>query len=430
LLRYDYRKNKANSIAPGTLITNLRFNDRDYYPDELVEVPYGNYKLRIDFTGITFRDPDLVTFRYKLEGYDQDWSEPTHSSFAMYPRIEDGSYTFLLQAYNGDGIGSGEPVKIRIEIAAPIWKRWWFILLMVLIAVYGFYLFIKVRERNHRIMEELLKRKLDERTREVIAQKELIELKNKDITDSITYAKRIQEAILPSLNKLRASFPDSFVLYKPRDIVSGDFYYFHQTGRKMYVICADATGHGVPGAFMSLISSTIIKDILAKTGLTGPGDLLYRLDAEIMQVLNQPESEVQTSDGLDISVCEFDLDTNVLKFSSAMRPVIVIRAGESLYIRGSKYSIGGSRYHTVKDFTEEVIELSKGDSVYLFSDGYPDQFGGNRGKKLKIAGVKEIISEIYRRPMTEQGTELQRRLEDWQGDYQQIDDVLFIGIKL
>jgi serine phosphatase RsbU (regulator of sigma subunit) len=347
----------------------------------------------------------------------------------MYPKVEDGDYVFMVKARNSDGVESESPVTIRISISPPIWKRWWFILLSALIVLYVFYLFVKIRERNHRKMEETLKRMLDERTREVVAQKEEIERKNKDITDSINYAQRIQEAILPVKESLTAVFPDSFIYYAPRDIVSGDFYLVHSSGNKVIIVCADATGHGVPGAFVSMISVTIIKDILNRGQFNGPAEILYNLDHEICQIFNQADQKTRTTDGLDISVCEIDTESGLLTFSSAMRPILMISNESFVYVRGSKHSIGMSRHSDHKVFDEHKIQLTAGDLIYLFSDGFPDQFGGDKGKKLKISGLKDLVWSLRKSPMHEQDHLIREMFQTWKGEKAQVDDVLMIGLR-
>ena len=430
LLRYDFRKNAINRIPPVVTINSIKFNDIGIKSIGKISMPYSLYKVRVDFSGITFRNPEMVTYKYMLEGYDQDWSEQTYNNFAIFPRLGDGKYTLLIKAYNSHGICTSEPYKLEILIEPPLWKKWWFILLCVVILIYSLYLFIKIRERNHRRLEEVLQQKLDERTHEVVAQKELIEQKNKDITDSINYAKRIQEAILPTVSKLHSIFSDSFVYYQPRDIVSGDFYVFYQTEdhEKFILICADATGHGVPGAFMSLICSTILKDILRKKHVTSPSQVLYELDKEL-QISLQTEENIETNDGLDVAVCEFNLKTNEMVFSSAMRPIILYKKNKLEYIRGSKFSIGASQYFAAKEFKEHKFILNNNDCVYLFTDGLSDQFGGESGKKLKVSGLQKWIIEMNSLPMNKQHSKIVKLFNSWKKDSLQIDDVLIIGIK-
>jgi serine phosphatase RsbU (regulator of sigma subunit) len=333
-------------------------------------------------------------------------------------------------------------------ISPPIWKKLWFIVLLSAIIIYIIYLIIKIRERNHRKMQEYLKKTLDERTKEVVEQKEEIELqrdqleqtnkvlesKNKDITDSINYAQRIQAAILPSKTTLQKYFKSSFIFYRPRDIVSGDFYWFEKYHDKFIILCADATGHGVPGAFMSLISITLIKDIIKTSDPDHPGMILTKLDNEIKNTLNQEiDADIKTHDGLDVSVCIIDLNTNFLTYASALRPLFVFASGEMKYIKGSRFPVGGVKT-TQKNFEEVKIQLSQGDSIYMFTDGYPDQFGGGDmyegGKKMKMIRFKNIISKIIHEDINRQYETIENEFDSWKGKYPQIDDVLVIGIKI
>lgn len=427
LLRYNYKKSVINKVPPTVLVTSIKINDVEHIVAPSLELESGKYKIQFTYTGISLRESEGVTFRYMLEGYDANWSDITTNRTVMYPRLEEGTYTFKLVAYNYDGISSDKPYTIKIKILPPFYKRWWFILTAIAFVIYVFYMIVKIRERNLKRMEKILKEKLDQRTKEVVKQKELIERKNKDITDSIQYAKRIQEAILPSISMLQYHFPNSFVLYMPRDIVSGDFYMFQPIGDKFIIICADATGHGVPGAFMSLISSTILKDILHATPIQKPSDLLYKLDYEISQIFNRENSETQ--DGLDLSVCIYSPAERKLTFSAAMRPLLVYHNHQLVYYKGSRYSIGISKYQIKKEFTDNEIYLQSGDRFYMFTDGLPDQFSYDN-KKLKVSGLINWIEELQTYKMTEQFTELNKKLIIWKGDQSQIDDILLIGIEV
>ncbi len=329
----------------------------------------------------------------------------------------------MLRAYNKDGIYNQSPFSIKIKIALPIWKRAWFIILCIAIVIYGFYLILKIRERNHRVFEIELKKALNEKTREVIFQKEEIEKKNKDITDSIRYAKRIQDAILPELQTLKNYIPESFIFFQPRDIVSGDFYWFHRFGDYLVLVCADATGHGVPGAFMSMIGSTLLKEIAARKGIDSPAFALALLDEEIKILLKQTDSEHhQTQDGVDVIICEINLKTHFVRIASTKRPIIISKDNELVVLK--KDNTETQQYET-KD-----IQLSKGDTLYLFTDGYSDQFGGDEGKKIKIANVRTLLDDIKELPIPKQEMIIEKYFNDWKGGYEQIDDVLFMGLKL
>lgn len=427
ILHYNIKNSAINKYPPTVVVTSIKINDIENVIKPFIELESGRYKIQFTYAGISLRESDQIRYQYMLEGYDANWSELTSNTTVIYPRLEEGDYVFKVIAYNADQVVSKNTYTVRIKILPPFYKRWWFIVLSIVTIIYLFYLIVRIRERNLRRMEKILKEKLDQRTKEVIRQKELLEKKNKDITDSIQYAKRIQEAILPSLRILHEYYPKSFVLYQPRDIVSGDFYMFYSYNDKFIVICADATGHGVPGAFMSLISSTILKDILHLHIIESPSTLLYKLDQEITTIFNQEDA--QTQDGLDIAVVIIDKTTNLLTFSSAMRPLLLFHDKKWTYIKGNRFSIGLSAYIKNKEFTDTIIPIKQGDRFYLFTDGLPDQFSFNE-QKLKVSGLIHWIEDVQHLPMTQQLVEIQKRLILWRGEQPQIDDILLIGLEI
>jgi ligand-binding sensor domain-containing protein/serine phosphatase RsbU (regulator of sigma subunit) len=432
LIVYDTEQARPDTVPPRLNITQLNISDSIYNVQDEIRLPYGIYKMQVDFIGINLSNPDQVTYQYKLEGFD-DWSEPTRETFAKYSRLEDGEYIFKLRAIDGNGNDTGEVEMFHLSIKIPIWKAWWFILSLVIIAIGAVYLIIKVRERNQKALQEYLEQQLEERTREVMHQKEEIEIKNRDITDSINYAQRIQASILPSTHRLNETFSGSFVFYQPRDIVSGDFYWYDRIDDDRFVIvCADSTGHGVPGAFMSMIGTTLIKDICLRSGVTTPSEVLQTLDMEVREALNQNTETDGSNDGMDIIVAEINLRTKRFIVSSAMRPVILYKGGEQIYVKGSRSSVGGQLDETSveKEFTNEVFDLSKGDIIYMFSDGYPDQFGGPLGRKFKMVRLKNLLRDIHDKPMEEQYNYVKSNFFLWKEDLEQVDDVLFMGIKI
>jgi serine phosphatase RsbU (regulator of sigma subunit) len=197
------------------------------------------------------------------------------------------------------------------------------------------------------------------------------------------------------------------------------------------MVCADSTGHGVPGAFMSMIGTTLIKDICMRGDVNSPSDVLEKLDVELRNTLNQNVDAEQSNDGMDIIVAELDLNSYYLRYASAMRPMIVYRNGSQMYIKGSRSSVGGHYDQSdFKPFKNEGIQLGKGDLIYLFSDGYPDQFGGPMGKKFKMVRLKNLLKEIYAKPMAEQYDYVKSTFNLWKEELDQVDDVLFMGIKI
>ena len=432
LIAYDTYQSRKDTVPPRLNTVELNISDSIYPIKQEIFLPYGNYKIRIDFVGINLSNPDQVSYRYKLDGYDE-WSEPTRETFARYSRIEDGDYTFMLSACDGNGNCTGEVSMFSISVKTPFWKTWWFILVIFLLVVATILFIIKIRERNQKALQEYLEEQLEQRTREVIHQKEEIEIKNRDITDSINYAQRIQASILPSDHLLQNTFGGSFVFYQPRDIVSGDFYWYDRIDDDRFIIvCADSTGHGVPGAFMSMIGTTLLKDICLRQNVKTPSDVLQTLDEEVRNALHQNKEGDGSNDGMDIIVAEINLKTNKFMVSSAMRPVILYKGGEQLYVKGSRSSIGGQLDDTSieKEFINEEFQLIKGDIVYMFSDGYPDQFGGPLGRKFKMVRLKNLLRDIHDKPMDEQYNYVKSNFFLWKEDLEQVDDVLFMGIKI
>ena len=435
IIQYDAYQAKEDTVAPRLSLKSVLISDRSYDPTSEIKLKYGRYRIRIDFVGINLSNPEQVSYQYKLDGHDEEWRDLSNESaaFAYYGRIEDGDYTFMLRACDGNGNCSEEPLTVDISVKIPFWKAWWFILSAVMLVLTTIFIIFKIRERNQKAIQEYLQRQLDERTREVVMQKEEIEIKNRDITDSINYAQRIQASILPSIKKLHETFAGSFVFYQPRDIVSGDFYWYEKIGEsKFIVVCADSTGHGVPGAFMSMIGTTLIKDICLRSGIHKPSQVLTTLDQEVRESLNQNAETSGSNDGMDIIVAEVDLKTFKFTVSSAMRPVIIYSGGEQIYVKGSRSSVGGQldedRFE--KDFIDHEFQLKKGDIIYMFSDGYPDQFGGPLGRKFKMVRLKNLLRDIHDKPMDEQYNYIKSNFFLWKEDMDQVDDVLFMGIKL
>jgi len=274
-----------------------------------------------------------------------------------------------------------------------------------------------------------LEEKVKERTSEVFKQKAIIEEKNKDITDSIKYAKKIQQAVAPNIDEFNKNFTESFILYKPKDIVSGDFYWFeHYKNNVTVFAAADCTGHGVPGAFMSLICSDIMYKVINDGKVNNPADALHLIDEKLVQLIKK-SSESSANDGMDIALCTYYKKQNKLEYSGAQRPLLLIRDGKMVDYKPSKYSIGG---HTDEDKNFELhsIDVLPGDLIYLLTDGYADQFGGNKGKKFKFKNLKELILTNSAKPMSEQKQILDKAFESWKGALEQVDDVCVIGVKI
>jgi serine phosphatase RsbU (regulator of sigma subunit) len=265
-----------------------------------------------------------------------------------------------------------------------------------------------------------------------ITERKMIELeiqnKNKKITESINYAKRIQTAILPNNKVINRALPDSFILYKPRDVVSGDFPWFVQIKDDIFIAAVDCTGHGVPGALLSLIGYFLLNDIVRSRKITEPGKILDLLDEGVTTTLRQDE-DATTKDGMDIALCKINMTAGDVEYAGAHRPLYIMKNGVMEEVKGNKFPIGGGIFKNQTNFTNTKIVLSKGDSIYFSSDGFPDQFGGPDGRKFGPKKTREIIERIHKQPMEEAMKVFDEEWEGWRGETKQTDDVLLIGIK-
>jgi serine phosphatase RsbU (regulator of sigma subunit) len=258
---------------------------------------------------------------------------------------------------------------------------------------------------------------------EMNEQRKLVESKNNDITDSIVYAKKIQFSIIPEKDGLIEFIPDSFIYYKVKDIVSGDFYWYHKKGEELFIAAVDCTGHGVPGALVSMIGITLLKQTIDHQNIIQPGAILSNMQKEIYSFLQRG-----SSDGMDISLCSVNYEKKVLSYAGAMMRLIMIRDGKVTEIKGNRSSISRNiSFEAV--FENHTIEFKNGDAFYIFTDGYCDQFGGGKGKKYMFRRFQTLLSEIHHLPMKDQKSILGSTHRNWRGELEQVDDILVIGFK-
>ena len=437
-MKYDY----VNITSPNVILTDIRlFYDKVDWKkfaknvDEKTNIPiepefsYKNNHLTFDFQALT---TDNVKYSFILEGLDNDWSPPTAKTEAPYPNIPSGKeYTFKVKVINSDGVSGNDAIVYKFSIKAPFYQTTWFYALSALMVTALFILFVNYRTNRLEKEKSILEKRVSERTLELKSANEQLSVAFQDIKDSIHYAKRIQEAILPLESKIKAAFPESFILFRPRDIVSGDFYWFasvEKDGLLNHIIAvADCTGHGVPGAFMSMIGNTILNEIVITKGLTDPSVILNQLHQGIRNALKQKENE--SRDGMDIVLCTYDTKNKQLKYAGANRPLWIVKNDNILEeIKATKTAIGGLT-EEFQTFVSHEIKLAKGDKFYLFSDGFADQFGGDHGKKLMTKKFKEILLSMKEISIQDQKSLLHNFIEKWGSGYEQVDDILVIGIK-
>lgn len=432
-------------------------------PDELkFTLPYKYNSVTFEFAAPYFIEEDKTLYSHMLEGFDKDWSKWSTETKAIYTNLNEGTYTFKVKAKNIYEIESSiATYEFTID---PPWYRT--ILAYIVYIISGIFLvFFIVRFYTRRLKREneRLERIVQERTAEVVKQKDEIEsqrdkiaAQNKDITDSIHYASRIQRALLPSERLLKQNYPEHFVLFRPRDIVSGDFYWMTQNNGKSFIVAADCTGHGVPGAFMSMLGISFLNEIVNKSGVMESGKILNELRTHVVEALKQEGKIGEQKDGMDLAILAIDKKRKLVEFSGANNPVYWIRPltdkekeemkqGEVELPRGierndkyelkqvnaDKMPIGISIKMDI-EFSTEKIPLEVGHRFYIFSDGYVDQFGGEKGKKFMSRAFKNMLLQVQDMPLAEQRKVLNTTIEKWmaEGTTEQVDDMLVIGIKI
>jgi ligand-binding sensor domain-containing protein/serine phosphatase RsbU (regulator of sigma subunit) len=408
---------------PLTHIISFKVNLQERPMEAGLRLNYKEKDIIFDYISICLTNPEAVRYQIMLQGAETDWRPVTTQASVTYPALAPKKYVFMVRAQNSDGFWNETPIEYAFQIKPPFYKTWWFILICIVAGVAAIISYIKIRERNLLEEKRILEEKVAERTAEVVAQKEELAEKNKDITDSIRYAKRIQFAMLPE----EIPFKDTFILFKPKDIVSGDFYWLDTIGDKEFIAACDCTGHGVPGAFMSIIGANSLNKIVREQGVYEPGKILERLNIEVINSLKRSDDGTAIMDGMDLALYSFNRKTMELEFAGGFNPLVLIRNNEIEELKADRHSIGRSSSDEKKVFTNHRITVQPGDAAYIFSDGYADQFGGDTGKKFKYKPMKELFLAIYEKPMEEQKIILNETLEAWRGEIAQVDDVLVIG---
>jgi len=457
---YDPAEDHINLIESKLIITDielffgledvLKFSDgidtSNLLPKKLI-LPYSKNNLTFNFIGISLVAPEKVKYKYKLEGLDAAWTPEVSKTEATYPSIPPGTYTFMVVSMNNDGIWNQNAATYTFEILPPWYKTWWFYTFCAIALLSGIFAYNTIKTKKLKADKQKLERQVDERTKElreekekveiinkeVIQQKGEIEHKNLEITDSIKYAKNIQEALLPSQEETEKSLEDCFILYLPKDIVSGDFFWHSDHNNTQFIAAADCTGHGVPGAFMSIVGNNLLQDIINQRNVSNPGEILLELHKGVKVALNQNSHENERRDGMDIALCAINKNTNSLEFSGANRPLWIFRKDKNYeleIIKPNKFPIGGLEFEEKREYISHHIEIAKGDTIYIFSDGFADQFGGPKGKKFMLSNMQKLLKDNIENPLDIQKKNISNAFKNWKDSLEQIDDVLVIGIRI
>ncbi len=408
--------------------------DENGFPVGL-ELDYNQNYFTFNYIGICHKYPEGVRYQTKLVGLDKDWVEREDKRFVIYGNLKPGEYTFLLKSCNNEGVWNKEPVQFSFVIHPPFWQTWWFYSICIGIVIAGIYSYIKIRNANIEITHK---------NKEITQKNHEIEEKNNEIMDSINYAKRIQDSILPD-SKMQYLIPNSFVLFQPKDVVSGDFYWLKRVEEELLFAAVDCTGHGVPGAFVSMVGFSGLNRAVTEYSLTQPNQILEKLSEFVVESFAKHQSK-SINDGMDASLCSLNRVTNVLQYSGANNSIYIVRKSDKVIVDVNGDPVAVKQLDSLRElkatrrpigktdnpipFVNYTVQLEEGDSVYLFTDGFPDQFGGEKGKKYMYKAFKRFLITLQDIPITEQGAALRKEYQKWVGNYEQVDDICVIGVKI
>jgi ligand-binding sensor domain-containing protein/serine phosphatase RsbU (regulator of sigma subunit) len=448
----DYRQIK------DSLDNDFEFNavqQFENYPLNL-KLPYDKNHLTFHFSAIDWSAPHKIQYSYSMEGLNTNWSQPSNEAKADYRNIPYGTFIFKVRAIGVSGEWS-EPFAYEFTIHPPWWHTWWAragYAIASLLLIFGFVKWrtAKLKERQKELETEVeiatkdLTHKnieLGNKNIEIEKQKEVLELAHKEtekqkaqveeahkeITDSINYAERIQRSFLATDDLLSQNLNDYFVFFQPKDVVSGDFYWAGKLSNGDFaMVNADSTGHGVPGAIMSILNISSIEEAI-KEGSTAPSQIFNKTRNFIIERLKKDGSPEGGKDGMDASIICFDFENNRFSYTAAQNPIWIIRGGELIEIKPEKMPIGKHDKDNIP-FVGGEFEIQKGDQIYTLTDGFQDQFGGPKSKKFMVKNLREYVLSISHLPMQEQHQKFKEAFANWKGDVEQVDDVCVIGVKI
>jgi len=436
-----------------------------------IRLTHTQKRVVFDYSALSLIASAKVRFKYKLEGFDAEWQDAGNNHQATYTNLPTGKYKFKVIACNNDGVWNYEGASIDFERIAHFTETKWFAVLVVCLLIFiavsfvvSFYRWrINLIEKRKQQLEILVEQKtaeismqneiLTQKSIEITAKNTELQKRNENIHNSMNYAKRIQDAMLPTMEEIMRILPNSFVIFEPKDIVSGDFYWITMleprpiyqemsaigrnnmafqgfTHRKIVVGAVDCTGHGIPGALMSMIGNELLHEIINARQITEVEKILNELHKSVTRSLRQRDNS--NRDGMDISLCMIDLTTNMLEYAGAKSPLYYIQDGTLEEVRGTKMSIGGyyKELEAERAFSKTVIPIDKPTYCYMLSDGLQDQFGSTDRKKFSRQRIRELLVNIHQKDFEIQKAIVKRSLSDWCGAEEQVDDILVIGFKI
>lgn len=405
--------------------------NHEYQEKGVLEFGWNVKAIAFSFMTPDYRNPQKTRYSYRLRGFSDVWSTASNNRNIQFTNLSAGDYELCVRSSGVNGGWNPTETRIAFTIRPPFWKTIPFYISSIILLLLIVLFVIRIREKQLRKTNRILEHKVDERTREVVAQRDVIAEKNKEILDSITYAKRIQDALLPAPELISSIFPESFVWYKPRDIVSGDFYWFSKSSDEQKIIftAIDCTGHGVPGAFMTVFAYNLMSRAINEKHLSSPKDILGFISEGLREMLWERYSDDHIRDGMNIAMCTLDPVAKTLTYAGAYHHLYLVSNGNLLEFKADKHPIGEPFQEYERSYKEHHINVNVGDCIYLFTDGIPDQFGGPNQKKYSVTRLRNFLSTISNHKASEQILQIEKELQSWQINTAQIDDMLLMGIR-
>ncbi len=479
MVRYNPNSLKKDSVQPYVRITSLRVNndvihsgdkvndrvilDQPIESTHKIKLKYFQNSIVLEFSAMDFTNSTNNLYTYILEGFDTEWhTVPSSERKAVYTNLPAGKYRFRIKASNSDQIWSKEVQTLEIEVEAPFWHSAWFYFLISLVLLYMISLFVKMRQKNLERVNQRLVDEVEIRTQEVVLkvdelsranrdlskqaellnigneqirrQKELLSQQNKEINDSMTYAKGLQQALLPSPTAIRRLFPEHFVLFRPKEAISGDFYWAYGNKRFSTFIVADCTGHGIPGAMVSMLGLSFFNSVATADSVKTAGEVVEQVGKMFNKVFSVESTRIGAKDSMDLSVCVFDKELKQISFCGIFNSLYLVRDSQLHIYPADRIPL--SCEHQTAIYTNHTVDYKLGDVIYMFSDGFQDQFGGAHGKKYMSKNFKQILTSIAGENMSKQKSILTENFAGWlfhknsMGHNEQIDDVLVVGIRI
>lgn len=425
LVRIIAEEQNVDKTPPVMIITEFNAKQKiDLKTKDKITLAYHDNSVAFKFTGIDFRNPSRVTYSYKLENFDKEWSSFSTDRFVRYTNLNPGKYNFKVMAIDHAGNRS-EIKEVVFLIKTPFWETWWFrtlIVLMLALSVYGIIIWrLNILKKKNQELENLV----------ALRTKQLRE-KNEQLISSIRYAERIQKALLPVENHLKSVFKDVFIIFKPKDIISGDFYWFYESKKYYYVAVVDCTGHGVPGALLSIVGDMLLNESISTHPDSDPATLLSYMHENVRSVLCQKNERGSSRDGMEVALCRFDKQFTELMYAGANRPLYYFEHQYSEHIsmiKPTRKGIGGLQKEETRVFDNHILDLNHVYCLYLFSDGYVDQ-NNHLNHKFGSKHLKNVLNSMKNTSMDTQKKNLLDKLSSHQESEPQRDDITIVGIKI